>query len=103
MRTGARKESDHPVRNRGREAGASPIGRSIPLEPTNPADFVMIPPFGCCIGDASDPGALQRYRERKLRMLSFWRDGIERQLAALNGAITTLEQQIQRDRPNPQG
>jgi hypothetical protein len=63
----------------------------------------MIPPFGCCIGDAADAGALQRYRERKLRMLSFWRDGIERQLAALNGAISTLEQQIQRDQPDPQG
>lgn len=30
-------------------------------------------------------------------MLSFWRDGLERQLAALNAAISTLEGQIQRD------
>jgi len=30
-------------------------------------------------------------------MLSFWRDGIERQLAALNAAISTLEAQMARD------
>lgn len=30
-------------------------------------------------------------------MLSFWRDGIERQLAAVNAAISTLERQMQRD------
>jgi hypothetical protein len=63
----------------------------------------MIPPFGCCTGSESGSASLQRYQERKLRMLSFWRDGIERQLAALNGAITTLEQQMHRDRPDPQG
>jgi hypothetical protein len=32
-------------------------------------------------------------------MLTFWRDGAERQLAALNAAISTLEQQIQRNPP----
>jgi hypothetical protein len=30
-------------------------------------------------------------------MLRFWRDGLERQLAAVNAAMTTLEGQIQRD------
>jgi hypothetical protein len=30
-------------------------------------------------------------------MLQFWRDGVERQLAAVNAAISTLEQQIVRD------
>jgi hypothetical protein len=63
----------------------------------------MIPPFGCCTGYESGSSTLRRYQERKLRMLSFWRDGIERQLAALNGAITTLEQQMHRDQPDPQG
>jgi hypothetical protein len=36
-------------------------------------------------------------------MLSFWRDGIERQLAALNAAITTLEQQMHRHQDDSQG
>jgi hypothetical protein len=35
-------------------------------------------------------------------MLTFWRDGAERQLAALNAAISTLEQQIQRSKPESQ-
>jgi hypothetical protein len=30
-------------------------------------------------------------------MLKGWRDAVERQLAAANAAITTLEQQIERD------
>ena len=58
----------------------------------------MLPPFSCCAGsDATD--GLRRHQERKLRMLTFWRDGVERQLAALNAAISTLEQQMQRGRP----
>jgi hypothetical protein len=32
-----------------------------------------------------------------LRMLTFWRDGVERQLAAVSAAISTLEQQMHRD------
>jgi hypothetical protein len=36
-------------------------------------------------------------------MLSFWRDGVERQLAAVNAAISTLEQQMQRDANRSQG
>jgi hypothetical protein len=32
-----------------------------------------------------------------MRMLRFWRDGLERQLAALDAAISTLERQMQRD------
>lgn len=30
-------------------------------------------------------------------MLRFWRDGLERQLAAINASIQTLEGQIDRD------
>lgn len=41
----------------------------------------------------------RRHQQRKLQMLSFWRDGIERQLAALNAAISTLEAQMRRDAP----
>ena len=60
----------------------------------------MVPPFLC--GDRlGDPTALlQRHRERKLRGLMFWRDGLERQLAALNAAIATLQQQMERDQPH---
>jgi hypothetical protein len=61
----------------------------------------MFPPFGCCPGINCDPSDARssrlRHQERKLRMLSFWRDGLERQLAAINAAISTLEQQMQRD------
>jgi hypothetical protein len=32
-----------------------------------------------------------------MRMLTFWRDGVERQLAAINASISTLQQQIERD------
>lgn len=58
----------------------------------------MLPPFSCCGGsDVAD--GLRRHQERKLRMLTFWRDGAERQLAALNAAISTLERQMQRGKP----
>jgi hypothetical protein len=58
----------------------------------------MLPPFSCCNGaDAAE--RLRHHQERKLRMLTFWRDGVERQLAALNAAISTLERQMQRDKP----
>lgn len=39
----------------------------------------------------------QKQKTRKLRMLRFWRDGLERQLSAVSAAISTLEQQIERD------
>jgi hypothetical protein len=58
----------------------------------------MFPPFGCCLSGSGDPESSRRsYQERKLRMLTFWRDGAERQLAALTAAISTLEQQMNRD------
>lgn len=34
-------------------------------------------------------------------MLTFWRDGAERQLAALNAAIATLKEQMDRDLQSP--
>lgn len=57
----------------------------------------MIPPFSCCSDGDGGRSAMRRHQERKLRMLRFWRDGVERQLAAVNAAISTLEQQMQRD------
>jgi hypothetical protein len=57
----------------------------------------MFPPFVCCSDGDHGRDPLRRHQERKLRMLRFWRDGVERQLAAVNAAISTLEQQMQRD------
>ncbi len=62
----------------------------------------MFGPFLCC-GPDHGGGSRRSHQERKLRMLTTWRDGAERQLAALNAAITTLQQQIERDSPPPQG
>jgi hypothetical protein len=57
----------------------------------------MMPSLGCC-GGAGDRKALRRHhQQRKLQMLTFWRDGVERQLAALNATISTLEAQMARD------
>ena len=55
----------------------------------------MLPPF--CGSDAERKAMRFQHQERKLSMLTFWRDGLERQLAALNASISTLESQIQRD------
>jgi hypothetical protein len=56
----------------------------------------MLPPFVC--GGSDDSGASgMRHQERKMRMLTFWRDGVERQLAAINASISTLQQQMERD------
>ncbi len=64
----------------------------------------MFSPLGCCAPSAEEPGARRlRYQESKLRMLTFWRDGLERQLAAVNAAMATLEQQMERDRGAAQG
>ena len=55
----------------------------------------MFPPFFGC-GDSSNPAQCRRrHQERKLQTLTFWRDGLERQLAAINAAISTLERQMQ--------
>ena len=54
----------------------------------------MFPPFFGC-GDSSTPEQCRRrHQERKLHTLIFWRDGLERQLAAINAAISTLERQM---------
>ena len=57
--------------------------------------YPMLPPF--CGSDAERKAMRRQHQERKLSMLTFWRDGLERQLAALNASISTLESQIQRD------
>ena len=55
----------------------------------------MLPPFFCCGEGGTAEQFRRRHQERKLQTLSFWRDGLERQLAAINAAISTLERQMQ--------
>jgi len=55
----------------------------------------MIPPFACCPQADSSESFRRRHQERKLRMLMFWREGLERQLAALDATISTLRRQME--------
>jgi uncharacterized small protein (DUF1192 family) len=48
-------------------------------------------PFSCCM----DAATRQHYRKAHLEFLKMSRDGLEARLAALNAAISTLEQQQQ--------
>jgi hypothetical protein len=57
----------------------------------------MLPPFVCCGPDDDASTGMRRHQQRKMRMLTFWRDAVERQLAAINASISTLQQQIERD------
>jgi hypothetical protein len=54
-------------------------------------------PFLSCYTGETAAANRRHHQERKLRMLSHWRDAAERQLAALNAAISTLERQMERD------
>ena len=74
------------------------------LEPSKNSSRPMFSPFVCCAAPlAEDPGVRHlRYQEGKLRMLTFWRDGLERQLAAVTAAMAALEQQMERDRASAQ-
>lgn len=56
----------------------------------------MVPPFLGCGDTRTNPQQWRRrHQERKLQTLTFWRDGLERQLAALNATISTLQRQMQ--------
>ena len=59
----------------------------------------MFPPFASCCSAVDRAEAWRQHQSNKLRLLTFWRDAAERRLAALNAAISTLEQQIARDQP----
>lgn len=74
-----------------------PGGRLLFARTGRVADRTMMPSLGCCGGAGEGHDFRRRHQQRKLQMLSFWRDGVERQLAALNAAISTLEAQIARD------
>ena len=57
----------------------------------------MLHPFLDCCAAGSGSHGRRSYKQRKLQLLIHWRDAAERQLAALNAAITTLEGQMARD------
>lgn len=63
----------------------------------------MLPPFACCGSSGDSHHGWRQHQERKLRMLRYWRDGLERQLAAAEAAITTLERQMERDSSPAEG
>jgi hypothetical protein len=63
----------------------------------------MLPPFPCCAPAAEVGHVWRQHQERKMRMLRFWRDALERQLAAADAAISTLERQMDRDAAQPGG
>jgi hypothetical protein len=58
-------------------------------------------PFGCCTPSEPGESYWRGHQERKLRLLTHWRDGLERQLAGLNAAINKLEEQMRRPAPGP--
>lgn len=57
----------------------------------------MFSPFACCASSCDGRSSMRTRQERKMRLLRFWRDGLERQLAALDASITTLQRQMDRD------
>ncbi|GCE65459.1 sigma factor SigF [cyanobiont of Ornithocercus magnificus] len=59
----------------------------------------MFPTFCCGYSGQCNSSEESRihYYKRKLQMLKFWREGIERQLAALDASINTLQSQIDRN------
>jgi hypothetical protein len=57
---------------------------------------MLLPFLGGCT-HSTCPSGSSAYQARKLRVLNSWRDSLERQLAALNATISTLEQQMARD------
>ena len=64
----------------------------------------MFSPLGCpCPFGEESASSRRRHQERKLRLLTAWRDGLERQLAAVNASMATLERQMERDQTATQG
>ncbi len=43
---------------------------------------------------------MKRHQKRRQQMLAFIRDRLERQLAAVNASLATLEKQMERDEAN---
>jgi len=45
----------------------------------------------------SSENTRQKYQQRRLTLLRYWRDALERRIAAVDASINTLEDQIKRD------
>ncbi len=50
-----------------------------------------------CIANDTATKRRQYIHKRKLEMMTFYRDSLERRISALNASIKTLEEQINRD------
>ena len=53
-----------------------------------------------CNSNVSPKKRRQYVHKRKLEMMTFYRDSLERRISALNASIKTLEEQIIRDDDN---
>tara|TARA_Y100001968_G_C19200030_1_gene639479 strand:+ start:165 stop:359 length:195 start_codon:yes stop_codon:yes gene_type:complete len=51
-----------------------------------------------CFKTSTSEQRRQIFQKRKLEMLSLFRDGLERRLAAVKASISTLEEQISRNK-----
>ena len=74
--------------------GTHPQGISARIDLVIPTE--MFPPL-CCDSGSDQVNRRRHHQSRKMAMLTFWRDGLERQLAAVDAAIDTLQRQIDRD------
>ena len=54
----------------------------------------------CCNSTMEYSERKRKFQEKRLNLLIFIRDGIERRLAGVNASIDTLKQQIERDVSN---
>ena len=77
-----------------RGAGTHPGGISARI--TSVILSEMFPPL-CCDSGSDQASRRRHHQSRKMAMLTFWRDGLERQLAAVTAAMDTLQRQIDRD------
>ncbi len=77
-----------------RGAGTHPGGISARITMVIPSE--MFPPL-CCDSGSDQASRRRHHQSRKMAMLTFWRDGLERQLAAVTAAMDTLQRQIDRD------
>lgn len=53
-----------------------------------------------CDSSISSEGRRLAFHKKKLEMLNFFKDSLERRISAVNAAIKTLETQIERDSQN---
>ncbi len=50
-----------------------------------------------CVSNEGETKRRQYIHKRKLEMMTFYRDSLERRISAINASIKTLEDQINRD------